>query len=162
MNDQTPPDNQPVFHVERVYLKDLSFESPHTPGIFAQQQGEPSISMEMEAPVTQVGDNLYTVDMAVTVELKQGDKTIFLVEVKYGGLFLLRNIPKEHMEPLLNVECPSLVFPYVRQVISNVVSEGGFRPVVLDPVNFGALYQQKMAEMRAGAGAPPAEPPAAE
>ncbi|MBF0310381.1 MAG: protein-export chaperone SecB [Magnetococcales bacterium] len=138
-------DNQPLFHVEKLYLKDLSFESPNAPEIFLTQQ-EPKVEFNLNTSASKVGDEHYETVLHVTIKVVSGENTMFLVEVSYGGLFLVRNVPQEHLSRTLGIECPYILFPYVRQIISQLVSEGGFKPMVLDPINFAALYQQAQSE----------------
>lgn len=139
----TPPADPPVFHIEKLYLKDLSFESPNTPGVFVEA-GEPQLELQLETRVAQKGPEHYESILHVTVKVHLESKILFLVDVTYAGLFLLRNIPQEHIAPTMGIECPNILFPYVRRIISDQVTEGGFKPVVLDPINFAALYQQQL------------------
>ncbi|MBF0165581.1 MAG: protein-export chaperone SecB [Magnetococcales bacterium] len=144
MADETsPPPVQPMFHVEKLYLKDLSFESPNAPEIF-REAGEPGMEFQLETNAIQKGPEHFESILHVTVKVKLQENVLFLVDVTYGGLFLLRNIPREHIAPTLGIECPNILFPYVRHLISDLVTEGGFKPVVLDPINFVALYQQQL------------------
>ncbi|MBF0191910.1 MAG: protein-export chaperone SecB [Magnetococcales bacterium] len=144
MADETsPPPGQPAFHVEKLYLKDLSFESPNTPEMF-REAGEPQMEFQLETNAVQKGPEHFEAILHVTVKVHLKDNVLFLVDVTYGGLFLLRNIPREHIAPTLGIECPNILFPYVRHLVADLVTEGGFKPVVLDPINFVALYQQQL------------------
>ena len=140
-----PPSNQPFFHVEKLYLKDLSFENPMTPESF-QQTEEPKVEFNLETGATQKGPEHYEVNLHVTVKVHIEEKVLFLVDVTYSGLFLLRNLPQDHMGPTLGIECPHILFPYLRRVISEMVTDGGFKPMVLDPINFSTLYNQARAK----------------
>ncbi|MBF0126025.1 MAG: protein-export chaperone SecB [Magnetococcales bacterium] len=142
-NSPPPPPEQPVFHVEKLYLKDLSFESPNSPEVF-REPVEPRMEFNLETNSTRKGEEHYESVLHVTVKVYTEEQVLFLVDVSYGGLFLLRNIPKNHVAPILGIECPNILFPYVRRVISEQVTDGGFKPVVLDPVNFAALFQQRL------------------
>lgn len=133
--------DQPVFHIEKLYLKDLSFESPNAPEVF-QEKAEPTVDFNLETGATSKGPEHYESTLHVTVKVLMEGRVMFLVEVTYAGLFLLRNIPAEHIQPMLGIECPNILFPYVRQVISEMVTQGGFKPMVLDPINFATLFQQ--------------------
>lgn len=133
--------DQPVFHVEKLYLKDLSFESPNAPDVFRENL-EPKVDFNLETGATQKGPENYESTLHVTVKVLAEGRVMFLVEVTYAGLFLLHNLPKEHVAPTLGIECPNILFPYVRQIISEMVGQGGFKPMVLDPINFAALYHQ--------------------
>lgn len=143
-----PATEQPVFHVEKLYLKDLSFESPISPEVF-REISEPKVEFNLETGAAQKGPEQYESTLHVTVKVVIEERVMFLVEVTYAGLFLLRNIPKEHIQPTLGIECPNILFPYVRQIVSEMVSQGGFKPMVLDPINFAALFQQALAKRQA-------------
>ena len=139
MSDQ---EQQPAFSIEKIYVKDLSLEVPNAPGVFLEQEG-PNISIEMHNAVSTVSEGLYNVVLTVTVTAKREDKTFFLVEVGQGGIFGIRNVPQESIDAILGVTCPTILFPYLREVISDTVTRAGFPPVLLAPVNFEALYQQR-------------------
>ncbi|GAB0058811.1 Protein-export protein SecB [Candidatus Magnetaquicoccaceae bacterium FCR-1] len=140
---QTPPAGQPVFRVEKLYLKDLSFENPNAPESF-RDPGEPRTEYQLESNATQKGPEHFEATLHITVKVLVGEVTLFLVDVTYAGLFLMRNIPREHIAPMLGIECPNIIFPFARQVVASLVTEGGYTPVVLDPINFMALYQQQL------------------
>lgn len=142
-NSPTPPSEPPVFHIERLYLKDLSFESPNAPEVFLQS-GEPQMEFQLETNATQKGPEHFESILHIIVKVHLQENVLFLVDVTFAGLFLLRNIPKEHIPPTLGIECPNILFPYVRRIITAQVTEGGFKPVVLDPINFAAIYQQQL------------------
>ena len=141
MSDQEPP----VFSIEKLYVKDLSLEVPNAPGIFLEQEG-PNISVELHNAADTVSDGVYSVVLTVTVTAKREDKTFFLVEAGQAGIFQIRNVPQESIDPILGVTCPTILFPYVREVISDAINRAGFPPVLLAPVNFEALYQQRAAQ----------------
>jgi preprotein translocase subunit SecB len=134
-------DQQPAFHVEKLYLKDLSFESPLAPEGFMDPT-EPVVDFSLNTSSSRKGEFHHEVVLEIRVKVNIGDKVLFLIEMAYAGLFLVRNIPEEHVPALLAIECPSILFPYARQIISGLVTDGGFRPFILDPINFAALYQQ--------------------
>ena len=134
---------QPVFSVERLYVKDLSLEVPHAPQIFLEQ-GEPEVDMRVSTGNTKLEDGFYSVDVTVTVTAKLNEeRTMFLNEVTQSGIFRLENIPEEDVQLLLGVACPNILFPYAREAISNSVTRAGFPPVLLAPINFEAIYQQQ-------------------
>ncbi|MBF0153621.1 MAG: protein-export chaperone SecB [Magnetococcales bacterium] len=139
---------QPVFHVVKVYLKDLSFENPNTPDVFQITQ-EPRVDFNLSSNATPKEDGHFEVTLHVVTDVKLADKTMFLVDVTYAGLFLIRNVPDEHVAVLLGVDCPTILFPYLRHVISATVTEGGFKPLLLDPINFAAIFQQALAKQQA-------------
>jgi len=134
---------QPVFSVERLYVKDLSLEVPHAPQIFLEQ-GAPEVDMRVSTRNTKLEDGFYSVDVTVTVTAKLNEeRTMFLNEVTQSGIFRLENIPEEDVQLLLGVACPNILFPYAREAISNSVTRAGFPPVLLAPINFEAIYQEQ-------------------
>ena len=134
---------QPVFSVERLYVKDLSLEVPHAPQIFLEQ-GEPEVDMLVSTGNTKLEDGFYSVDVTVTVTAKLNEeRTMFLNEVTQSGIFRLENIPEEDVQLLLGVACPNILFPYAREAISNSVPRAGFPPVLLAPINFEAIYEEQ-------------------
>lgn len=145
--------NQPVFSIEKLFVKDLSLEVPGAPAIYLEQDA-PGIDLQLANGGGMFKDNLYETTLTVTITAKREDKVYFLVEVAQSGIFRIENIPQENIEPILAVACPNILFPYAREAISDAVTRAGFPPVLLAPVNFEALYQQRLQEMQAK----PAEP----
>ena len=139
----------PVFQIEKVYVKDLSLEIPHAPKIFLEREA-PQIEVQLRNEGTSIDEGLYEVVLTVTVTAKLGDKTMFLVEAGEAGIFQLRNIPEQDLDPVLSIACPNILFPYARETISDLVVRAGFPPVLLSPVNFEAMYQQRMAAQATG------------
>ena len=135
-------DQQPGFAIEKIYIKDLSLEIPHAPQIFIQRES-PQVSIELGNTATVLDEGVYQVVITVTVTSKIADKTVFLVEVAQAGIFQMRNIPEENIEMILSVTCPNILFPYAREAVSDVVTRAGFPPVLLNPINFEALYAQQ-------------------
>ncbi len=135
------------FTIQRIYTKDVSFEAPNTPEIF-RQEWRPQVSVNINNGVQDLGEGNIEVSLTVTVTAKIQDKTAFLVEVTQAGIFLARGIPDEEMGPLLGIYCPNVIFPYVREVISDLVTRGSFPQFLLAPVNFEALYAQKMQQQQ--------------
>ncbi|WP_416191220.1 protein-export chaperone SecB [Neisseria sp. CCUG12390] len=134
---------QPVFSIERLYVKDLSLEVPNAPQIFLES-GDPEVDMRVSTASNKLEDGIYSVDVTVTVTAKLNEeRTMFLNEVTQSGIFRLENIPEEDIQLLLGVACPNILFPYAREVISSTVTRGGFPPVLLAPINFEAMYQQQ-------------------
>ena len=142
-------DQQPVFSIEKIYVKDLSIEVPNAPQVFIERE-TPNIEVQIQSNGTQVGDGLYEVALKITVSAKNGETSFFLVEVVKCGLFQIRNVPEQDLEPVLAVACPNILFPYARETISDAVNRAGFPPVILAPVNFEVLYQQRLAEQQQG------------
>lgn len=145
--------NQPVFSIEKVYVKDLSLEIPNAPQIFLEREA-PQVDIQLHHNSTGVEDGVYQTILTVTVTAKIGEKTLFLVEAAQAGIFVARNIPAQELEAVLGIACPNILFPYVREVISDVVVRAGFPPVVLSPVNFEAIYQAQREPQQAAAAAP--------
>ena len=138
--------NQPAFSIEKLYVKDISLEIPGAPQVFLEREA-PQVDIQLHHESQPVEDGVYQTLLTVTVTAKVKDKTLFLVEVGQAGIFVVRNIPPEDLEPVLGIACPNILYPYVREVVSDVVTRAGFPPVVINPVNFEALYQaQKQAQ----------------
>ncbi len=133
----------PVFTIEKIYTKDISLESPNAPQIFLEQ-ASPGIEIQLRTEAAALEDGIFDVLLTVTVTAKIEEKTMFLVEAGQGGIFQIRNIPVENLDPLLGVACPNILFPYVRETISDLVTRAGFPPVLLAPVNFEAMYAQRV------------------
>ena len=132
----------PVFAIEKLYVRDLSVEVPNAPQVFLEPES-PEIELQLRTEGKGVGEGLFEVALTVTVTARHGDKTAFLVEATQAGVFVLKNIPQENMEPVLAVACPNLLFPFAREVISSATTRAGFAPVVLQPVNFEQLYVER-------------------
>ena len=137
-------EQQPVFNIEKIYVKDLSLEIPHAPAIFLERE-QPQIDMQLHNEATRIDEGYFEASITITVTAKLGDKTMFLAEATQAGIFQIRNVPAEDMDPVLGIGCPNILFPYVRETISDMVNRSGFPPVILSPINFEALYAQKQA-----------------
>jgi preprotein translocase subunit SecB len=135
----------PSFSIEKLYVKDLSIEVPHAPAIFLERE-TPEVGLQLQTGAAKVGDDIFEVTLVTTVTAKIGEKNVFLVEVKQAALFRIRNIPEENLEPLLAIACPNILFPYAREAVSDAVTRAGFAPVVLQPVNFEAMYAARVQE----------------
>ena len=133
---------QPVFAIEKLYVKDLSVEVPNAPEIFLERDA-PEIQVQLQNNGTGIGDGLFEVALTVTVTAKRGENTTFLVEVTQAGIFQIRNVPDEEVEPVVAIACPNILFPYAREAVSDIITRAGFQPVLLAPVNFEALYRQR-------------------
>jgi preprotein translocase subunit SecB len=143
--NQASENIQPAFGIEKLYIKDASIEVPNAPQIFTDRTA-PQVSVEIANAAQKLDEGVFDVSIKVTVTAKVGEKTAFLVEVAQAGIFVVRNMPEENMEPVLAVACPNILFPYAREAVSDMVTRAGFAPVLLNPVNFEALYfQQKQA-----------------
>ena len=134
--------NQTVFSIEKLYVKDLSLEVPSAPQIYREREA-PQIEVSMNNSGNAISDGYYEVLINITVTAKLKEKTVFLVEVAYGGVFQIRNVADSEIEMVLGVTCPNILFPYLREVVSETVSRAGFPPVILHPMNFEAIYQAR-------------------
>ena len=132
------------------YVKDLSFENPNAPAVY-QWQGQPQIEVQFNIGAHKLGEDVHEVDLKIEVAAKAGGNTAFAVELVFSGLFALRNIPEEQLQPFLLAEAPRLLFPFARRIVSDAIRDGGFPPLVLDPIDFGALYMQRAAQAQAEA-----------
>lgn len=134
---------QPIFAIEKIYLKDLSVEVPNAPDVFLERE-TPTVDVNISSNGRAMQDGLFEVVLTVTITAKIKDKTVFLVEAAQAGVFQVRNVPQQDMGPLLGIACPNTLFPYVRETISAVTTRAGFTPVLLAPMTFEGLYQQQM------------------
>jgi preprotein translocase subunit SecB len=160
---QAPPqsDQQPLFGIEKIYLKDLSLELPNAPQVFFEREA-PGIEVSMHNQATGLDqEGMFEVVLTVTVTAKIQDKTVFLVEAAQAGIFQIRNVVHGDLEAVLGTLCPNTLLPYAREAVANVVQRAGFPPVTLQHMNFDQIYQQRMQQMQAqqtAAGASPATP----
>jgi preprotein translocase subunit SecB len=147
-----PEQNQAQLNLQRIYVKDVSFEAPGAPQIF-QQQGQPNVELNLAQRVAALGTDVYEVVLSVTATCRVEDKTAYLAEVQQAGIFGLSGFDAQGRDAVLATYCPNVLFPYARQVISELVQNGGFPPFFLQPINFDALYAEQM-RRRAESGAP--------
>lgn len=148
---QEGSDQEQQFIIERIYVKDISFESPNSPAIFTQDWN-PETNLQLTTQSTPLGDDHYEVVLQLTVTVKDKEKTAFLVEVNQAGTFMVKGYPQDQLNHLLASFCPTNLFPYAREVVSNLVSKGSFPEMHLSPINFDALYAQRLEEEQANAG----------
>ena len=143
----TPDDNASAqFQIQKLYAKDVSFEVPNAPQVF-QEEGQADIKLSLAQRVEELGDNQFEIVLTVTVTASVGEKTAYLAEVAQAGIFLVAGFNEQSAHAVMNTMCPNTLFPYARQLISTLVAEGGFPPLVLQPVNFEQMYAQRMQEM---------------
>ena len=135
----------PVFQIQRVYLKDLSLEQPNSPGILLEQE-QPTVDIQLGVDAQPVADGVFEVTVSATVQTKIGDKTVFLVEAKQAGIFEIRNLPEDQMSPILGIACPQIVYPYLRGNVADIITRAGFPPVHLAEINFQAMFEQQQAQ----------------
>ncbi|MES2441483.1 MAG: protein-export chaperone SecB [Pseudomonadota bacterium] len=146
-------DTGPAVGVISQYVKDLSFENPNSPAIF-QTEMAPSVDVQFNIGFSQVGEDVYEVVLKIDVKAQQNDKVAFVVDLSYAGLFGMRNIPADSIEPFLLGEAPRIIFPFARRILADAVRDGGFPiPLLLEPIDFGGLYMQRMEAQAQGAGA---------
>jgi preprotein translocase subunit SecB len=136
-------EQQPVFQIQRVYLKDLSLEQPNSPAIFLEQDA-PAIEVAVDVGAEALADGIFESTVTITVTAKVKDKVAFLVEGKQAGIFEVRNIPVEQLDPLLGIGCPNIIYPYLRANIADVITRAGFPPIHLAEINFEVFYQQRL------------------
>lgn len=139
--------SQQQFAVQRIYLKDLSFEAPMGAGAF-RKQWKPAVNQELNTKTNKVEDGLYEVILTLTITVKIEEETAFLVEVHQGGLFAVNGIEGQGLAQVLNTVCPNILFPYAREAIDNVVTKGSFPALMLPPINFDALFAQALAQAK--------------
>ena len=143
MTEQEAP--QQLFEIQRIYLKDSSFESPVSPAVFIKPFN-PDSNVELHSNTNKLGDNLYEVELSITLTVKSDNEVAYLVEVKQAGVFSAKGYSDEQMGHMLGSYCPNLIYPFAREVISDLVVKGGFPQMLLAPINFDALYAQHMQE----------------
>ena len=139
-------DNQnPVFQIQRVYLKDLSLEQPNSPQILLEQ-AQPQVDINLGLGAAPIAEGIYEVTVTATVTTKVADKTLFLVEAKQAGIFEIRNIPEDQLQAIIGIACPGIIYPYLRAIVSDVCTRAGFPPVLLSEVNFQAMFEAQQAQ----------------
>ncbi|HEY0665411.1 MAG TPA: protein-export chaperone SecB [Gallionella sp.] len=132
----------PMIGMDKIYVKDLSLEIPHAPQIFLEREN-PQIDLQLHTQAATLSEGVFEVVVTSTVTAKIGDKVMFLIEARQAGIFQIRNVAADDLEPILAVMCPNILFPYLREVVSDVSIRAGFAPVLLNPINFESLYQQQ-------------------
>lgn len=145
---------EPVFGIQRIYLKDLSLEIPNAPQIFLDTQ-QPAVEIQLDVGAQALADGIFETTVTVTVTTRAGDAVAFLVEAKQAGIFEVRNLPAEQVPLILNVVCANIVYPYLRSNVADVIQRAGFPPMHLAEINFEALYQQRLQQQAEAAGASP-------
>ena len=145
---------QPVFGIEKFYVRDLSLEVPNAPEVFLEQEA-PQVTVQLNSTGRGVDQGVFEVVLTVTVTATVAEKTVFLVEVAQAGVFRIMNVPEEQLEPLIAIACPNVLFPYARETVSDAVTRAGFQAILLQPVNFEAMYMQRLQEMQTAAETQP-------
>ena len=144
-------DSNPVFQIQRVYLKDLSLEQPNSPQILLEQQ-QPQVDINLALSAEGVSEGVFEVCVTATVTTKVGDRTLFLVEAKQAGIFEIRNLPQDQLQGVVSVVCPQILYPYLRAIVSDVCTRAGFPPILLTEVNFQAMYEAQQQQQAAQGG----------
>lgn len=142
----SPPPAGPSFVVRGQYIKDLSFENPHAPNSLAQLKEKPAIEVNFDLKAQKLQETLFEVTLLINTRATAQESTLFLVDLAYAGIFSLTNIPQEKLEQVLMVDCPFVLFPFARRVVADLTRDGGFPPLMLDPIDFNALYVQNRAQ----------------
>jgi preprotein translocase subunit SecB len=145
-------DQDPVFQIQRVYLKEASLEQPNSPGILLEQE-QPSVDIQLGVEAAPVAEGIYEVCVTATVQTKVKDRTVFLVEAKQAGIFEIRNLGQEQLGQIMGIACPQIVYPYLRGNVADLIQRGGFPPVHLTEINFQSMYEQQQADASGAAEA---------
>jgi preprotein translocase subunit SecB len=146
MSDQ----QDPVFQIQRVYLKEASLEQPNSPAILLEQES-PTVDIQLGVNAAPVADGIFEVTVTATVQTKIKEKTVFLVEATQAGIFEIRNLPQEQMSQIMGIACPQIVYPYLRGNVADLIQRGGFPPVHLSEINFQAMFEQQQQQQVAAA-----------
>lgn len=149
MTDENTQEQQ--FAIQKIYLKDVSFESPNAPQVFSNNDWQPEINVQINSGNSSIGTNSYEVVLNITVTAKKDDKTAFLAEVKQAGIFAISGFPDENLAGMLGAYCPETLFPFAREALAELIAKGGFPQLLLAPVNFNALYTQHIQQQQAAA-----------
>ncbi len=151
----------PQFRILAQYVKDLSFENPDAPASLKKDESKPTTDVSIDVQARKGQDDEFEVELKMIVNSRRGDDVLFLFELVYAGMFILKNIPEESLQPVLLIECPRMLFPFARGIVANTVRDGGLPPFMLDPIDFSQLYRQQMdkaqEEAQAGQGATPTQ-----
>ncbi|MGK6315087.1 protein-export chaperone SecB [Neorhizobium sp. DT-125] len=149
MADENNQAATPSLNILAQYTKDLSFENPGAPRSLQARDKAPAITINVNVNANPLSEADFDVVLTLNAEAKEGDKVVFAAELVYGGVFRITGFPQEHMLPLLFIECPRLLFPFARQIIADVTRNGGFPPLMIDPIDFAQMFTQRMAEEQA-------------
>ncbi|HSK38609.1 MAG TPA: protein-export chaperone SecB [Arenibaculum sp.] len=151
--DANRPNALPIA-INAQYVKDLSFESPNAPQALLPNQPQPQVAVSVDVRPQQLADNVYEVALNLRAEATAGDRTYFIVELTYGGLFTLQGVPKEHLSPVLMIEAPRLLFPFARAIVAEATRDGGFPPLMINPIDFAELFRRQVAQAQQKQGQP--------
>lgn len=153
MAEQTPNENegqapQQQFAIQKIYIKDVSFETPNSPQIFTEKWS-PEVNLQLQSKIEKLNDNVFEVIMSLTVTAKMQDKTAYLAEVQQAGIFTIAGFEQEQLNAMTGAYCPTVLYPFAREAVSDLVTKGGFPQLLLAPINFDALYQQQIQQVNA-------------
>jgi preprotein translocase subunit SecB len=154
--------NAPTMNMVGQYIRDLSFENPGAPGSIMAGGGNPAFNVSISVGVKKQADDIYAVELTLNAKANREAVVLFNVELVYGGVFRLKNVPEAQLSALLMIECPRLIFPFARQVLASVTQQGGFPPLMMEPVDFAAIYRQNLAKLAAQQGGAPLVAPTGE
>ena len=143
----------PIFQIQRVYLKEASLEQPNSPAILLEQES-PTVDIQLGVNAVPVAEGIFEVTVTATVQTKIKEKTVFLLEATQAGIFEIRNLPQEQMSQIMGIACPQIVYPYLRGNVADLIQRGGFPPVHLSEINFQAMYEQQQQQAAAAEDAP--------
>lgn len=149
-NNQSQDNQDGQFLIQKIYVKDLSFETPNSPLIFMDQR-RPEVNVQLDTAAQRLDPQTFEVVLSITVTVKIEDRTVYLAEVNQAGIFSITGVAEQHMDQMLGAFCPTILFPYAREVLSDLAVRGGFAPLILAPVNFDAIYMQRMQQQAANA-----------
>jgi len=152
--DPAQAENAPQLAIAAQYVKDLSFENPSAPQSLLPSTQAPKIEVGVDVQARQLSEDRFEVDLKITANAKRGDTSLFLLELVYAGLFQLKNIPRESLQAVCLIECPRILFPFARRVVADATRDGGFPPLMLDPIDFVALYRRQAQQQAGQPGAP--------
>ena len=153
MTDQNAKQDTPVFRMQKMYIKDLSFENPNAPQVFLARNQEPKVDFNLQVNSKKIDEDHWEVSLAITSKMmdkNNDDQMMFVVEVEHAGIFMMKNIPDEHVQRVLAIDCPLMLFPFTRQIISQASVDGGFMPFLMEPINFIALYENAQQQQTDG------------
>ncbi len=146
-NNKKNEQELPHISVNAQYIKDLSFENPGAPGALAKMSKNPQIDLSLDLNIRRLEeDNYFEVEIVIEAKAFHEEQTLFIVDLKYAGVFNLLNIEEDQQQMLLAIHCPSIIFPFARKIIADVTQDGGFQPLMIDPIDFGVLYHKKLSE----------------
>lgn len=145
-------DQDPVFNIQRVYLKEASLEQPNSPAILLEQQ-QPAVEINLGVNAENVAEGVFEISVTATVQTKIGERTVFLAECRQAGIFEIRNVPEDQMGPIIGIACPQIVYPYLRGNVADLIQRAGFPPVHLAEINFQSMYEQQQQQAADGSAA---------